>query len=136
MSTALDHFKNHAIGYGFVVAGFILALAWRGSVAYLDGRHVMNEAHTQSVKTFTKGQRDILKIYQTTELEGQLRAVKKELSGARRERRRFEAYLSADPGSALASARQQTVNELGDEVEELVEEREEILTKQRAAASQ
>ena len=134
MATALDHFKNHAIGYGFVVAGFVLALAWRGSVAYLDGRHVMNEAHTKSVEVFTTGQQNILKIYQTTELESQLRAVKKELSGTRREKRRFEAYLSADPNSALATARQQTVSELGDEVEELVEEREEILTKQKAAA--
>ena len=134
MATALDHFKNHAIGYGFVIAAAILSLAWRGSVAYLDARHVMAEEHTKSVETFTTGQQNILKIYQTTELESQLRAVKKELSGARRERRRFEAYLSADPGSALASARQQTVNELGDEVEELEEEREEILTKQKAAA--
>ena len=133
MATALDHFKNHAIGYGFVIAGFILVLAWRGSVAYLDTRHVMNEAHTESVEKFTTGQKNILKIYQTTELESQLRGVKKELAGARRDKRRFEAYLSADPGSALASARQQTVDELDDEVDALVEEREEILTKQKAA---
>ena len=133
MTTTVEHFKNHAIGYGFVVVGFVLALAWRGSVAWLDTRHVMAEEHTKSVETFTTGQQDILKTYQATELDSQLRAVRKDLKTARRDKRRFEAYLSADPNSALVTARQQTVNELDDEVAELEEEREEILTKQAAA---
>jgi len=131
MSTPIDHLKNHAIGYGFVVAGFILALAWRGSVAYLDTRHVMAEEHTQSVETFTAGQQDFLKTYQRTELDTQLRGVRKDLKTARRDKRRFEAYLSADPNSALVTARQQTVNELDDEVSELVEELD-ILVELRA----
>ena len=131
MATAIDHLKNHAIGYGFVIAGFVLALAWRGSVAYLDTRHVMAEEHTQSVETFTSGQQDFLKTYQRTELDTQLRGVRKDLKTARRDKRRFEAYLSADPNSALATARQQTVNELEDEVSELGEELD-ILVELRA----
>ena len=131
MSTALDHFKQHAIGYGFVVAGFVLALAWRGSVAYLDARHVMAEEHTKSVEIFTTGQQDILEIYQTTELDTALRGVRKELKTARRDKRRFEAYLSADPNSALVTARQQTVNELDDEVSELVEELDILVERRR-----
>ncbi len=131
-----NHVKNHAVAYALTLVTAAISLtgllAWDGVLANLDDRHITRVENTKQVETFTTGQQDILKIYQTTEIESGLRAVKKDLSRARRDKRRFEAYLSADPNSALFTARQQTVNELNDEVSELEEEREELLEKAAA----
>lgn len=122
-----DHFLNHLIGYGFVVVGFIVSVSWYAGVAFMDGRHVLRLEHKQSVEAFSTQQSAILETYQQTELENQLREVRKDLSRSRRDKRRFEAYLSADPDGALAAARAQTVRELEDEVDELEEERDIIV---------
>ena len=110
------HVKQHALGYGVTaICGVVALVLTLGGQGLLDQRYTVKETHNGVHKTFTE-------VYQDTEANKAVNVVRKDLRTMRRELRRAEAYLNADPESALVGARQSSVDELEDEIEELEEE--------------
>ena len=110
------HVKQHALGYGVTaVCGVVVLVLTLGGQGLLDQRYTVKEVHNGEHRTFTE-------VYQDTEANKAVNVVRKDLRQMRRELRRAEAYLGADPDSPLVNARQQSVDEIEDEIEELEDE--------------
>lgn len=126
-----EHIKTHAIAYGTTAAlGALVTTLWLGGQTVLDGRYVVATAHADEHEQIQKSVDEFKDDWRDYTAQSEIRAIRKDLNAARREKRRFEAYLSADPQGAMAAARQITVAELTDEISELEEELE--LARERA----
>lgn len=116
-----EHLKEHArtyiIGVSVVFVGGLLTL---GGTAMFDQAHepfLVAEEHKTDHKEF-------IDVYQATEAQKRVDAVRRELRKTRSDLRRAQAYLNADPDSPLVNARQAAVSELEDEIDTLQEEYE------------
>ena len=127
-----EHIKNHAIAYGTTaVLAALGTTIWLGGQTVLDGRYLVADAHADEHVEIQKSVDEFKEDWRDYTVQSEIRSIRKDLNAARRERRRFEAYLSADPQGAMAAARSITVAELTDEISELEEELE--LARERAA---
>lgn len=111
-----EHIKQHATAYIVTASlGLLGVIGTLGGQGLLDQRYLVAADHKSDHS-------DFVKVYQETEAQKRVDAVRKELRQTRRELRRAEAYLDADPDSPLVNARRQGVMELEDEIEALEEE--------------
>ena len=126
-----EHIKNHALAYGTTaVLAALGTTIWLGGQTVLDSRYVVAVAHADEHVQIQKSVDEFKDDWRDYTAQAEIRSIRKDLNSARREKRRFEAYLSADPQGAMAAARQITVAELADEISELEEELE--LARERA----
>jgi len=119
------HLKAHATAYIMtVVSAGVGTVLWLGGQSVLDVRYAVADEHDKVHVQHTVEHKSFLDLYLDTEKEKKLVLLKKDLREARREKRRFDAYITADPQSKVLAARRQSAAELADVILEMEEELE------------
>lgn len=119
----LVHVKAHAASYvTTALLGSLATVLWLGGQSVLDIRYAVADEHAQVHEQHTVDHSQFLDLYLRTEREKKLSLLKKDLRKARREKRRFDAYIAADPESKVLQAREQSAAELTDVIDELEED--------------
>ena len=128
------HIKSHATAY---LTTAILAgagtVTWLGGQSVLDIRYAVADEHEKVHEQHDEDHGTFLDLYIGTENEKKLELIKKDLRQARREKRRFDAYIAADPDSKVLQARTQSAAELGDVIVELEEDLDTMQAKMRSS---